>query len=305
MKKRAVSSLLASLAVVSLVLPALAVTPSKQGAAPQPITASVETVPGSIVYLDGVCQQSVVYEIRNGVTYVTVASFVSMVDPEAVVEEEGSTVTVSSAKVSQVVDAAGNTANVVEETLSMTVSSKIPYIVANGRYLYAKDSIIWLNGSLAVPVRILAQVFNLDVSYDGRIILNHRNSAEGAYLLPGDSYYNSDTLYWLSRVINAESGNQILAGKIAVGNVVMNRVNSPKFPNTIYKVLYQKNQFSTASSGSLKKTPNAESVIAAKLVMEGVEIVPTALFFNQAGLSCYASRNRTYVTTIGAHAFYA
>ena len=124
-------------------------------------------------------------------------------------------------------------------------------------------------------------------------------------ILPGDSYYNADTLYWLSRIIHAESGNQILEGKIAVGNVVMNRVKDPKFPNNIYDVLYQKNQFAPASSGSLKRTPNEESVIAAKLVLDGAEIVPTALFFNRAGLSCYASRNRTYVTTIGEHAFYA
>ena len=108
------------------------------------------------------------------------------------------------------------------------------------------------------------------------------------------------SLYWLSRIIYAESGNQILEGKIAVGNVVMNRVNSPKFPDNIYDVLYQKNQFSPASSGSLKRTPNAESVIAAKLVLEGVEIVPGALFFNRAGMACYASRNRAYLTTIGA-----
>ena len=303
MKKRAVSSLLASLAVVSFILPALAAPPPDQEIGPPP--ASVETKPSSIIYLDGVCQESVEYEIRGGVTYVTVSSFVSMMDPKAVVEEENGVVTVSSAKVSQVVDAAGNTANVVEETLSMTVSTSTPYIVANGRYLYAKGSIIVLNNSVAVPIRMMATVFNLRVAYDGRVLLGHSQTAGSTYLTPGDSFYDETTLYWLSRIINAESGNQILDGKIAVGNVVMNRVNSPLFPNNIYDVLYQKNQFSPASSGSLKNTPNAESVIAAKLVLDGAEVVPTALFFNQAGLSCYASRNRPYLTTIGAHAFYA
>lgn len=303
MKKRAVSSLLASLAVVSFILPALAVDALESEETP---STSAETVEWAPFLLDGAPQQSVEYENHNGVTYVTVSSFVSMLDPEAMVEEENGAVTVNAARVSQVEDGEGNTATVVEETLNLTVTAGASYIVANGRYLYAKGSLILLNNSVAAPVRLLARVFNLDVGYDGEnrcVLLNH--SGEGAYILPGDSYYNEDTLYWLSRIINAESGNQVLDGKIAVGNVVMNRVNSPQFPNNIYDVLYQKNQFSPASSGSLKRTPNEESVIAAKLVMDGAEVVPTALFFSRAGLSCYASRNRPYVTTIGAHAFYA
>lgn len=303
MKKRAVSSLLASLALVSLILPALAADAPELEETPPP---GEETAAWAPFHLDGAPQQSVEYETRNGVTYATVGSFVSMLDPEAVVEEENGAATVNAARVSEVVDAEGNTATVVEETLSLTVKAGASYIVANGRYLYAKGSLILLNNSVAAPVRLLAQVFNLDVGYDGAtrtVLLNHREG--DAYLTPGDSYYDADTLYWLSRIIHAESGNQILDGKIAVGNVVMNRVESPKFPNNIYDVLYQKNQFGPASSGSLKRTPNEESVIAAKLVLDGAEVVPTALFFNRAGLSCYASRNRTYVTTIGEHAFYA
>ena len=59
----------------------------------------------------------------------------------------------------------------------------------------------------------------------------------------GDSYYDQEDLFWLSRVIYAESGNQPLEGKMAVGNVVMNRVASPIYPNTVEGVLAQKNQF--------------------------------------------------------------
>ena len=40
------------------------------------------------------------------------------------------------------------------------------------------------------------------------------------------------------------------------------------------------------------------------LVLDGAQVVPDALFFNQVGIRCYASRNRDYVTTIGDHAFY-
>lgn len=305
MKKRAVSSLLASLAVVSLILPAVATTSAEEEAETfVPVDAEAE--PESAICLDGI-PQFVEYEIRDGTTYVTVGSFVSMLDPQAMVEEENGVATVSSARVEQIVDAEGNTANVVQETLSMTVSIRIPYIVANSRYLYVKDNLIMLNGCVAAPIRMLAKIFNLNVAYDSesQSVQLTRGQTSGVYIQPGDSYYDEDTLYWLSRIINAESGNQILEGKIAVGNVVMNRVNSPLFPNTIYDVLYQKNQFSPVSSGTIKKSPNSNSVLAAKLVMDGAQVVPNALFFSRSGMSCYASKNRPYITTIGAHAFYA
>ena len=303
MKKRAVSSLLAILAVVSFILPALATEPIETEATT--VLNSAEAELESAIFLDGV-PQPVEYEIRNGTTYVIVASFVSVIDPQAVVEEEDGVVTVSSAVVEEITDDEGNTANVEQETLSMTVSVGAQYIVANGRYLYAKNGIIILNDRVAAPIRTLAKVFNLDVGYDSEtkaILLTCGETSE-FYLQPGDSYYDEDTLFWLSRIIYAESGNQILDGKIAVGNVVMNRVNSPLFPNNIYDVLNQKNQFSPASTLS-KKTPTSESVLAAKLVMDGAQVVHTALFFARAGLICYASKNRPYVTTIGAHAFYA
>ena len=279
MKKRVISALLAVLAVVSFILPALA-------------TGVAETLPKSYVYLDGV-PQSVEYEIRNCTTYVTVSSFVPMADPQAVVNEWNGVVYVNSASATQ-------------ETLSMTISTQVPFIVANDRCLYAKDSITIVNGRVAMPVRFLASLFNLDVNYDAAlnaVMLTHVQG-RSAYIQPGGSYYNADSLYWLSRIIYKESGNQVLEGKIAVGNVVMNRVNSPLFPNNIYDVLNQPNQFVSTDILSAW-TPNNESVVAAKLVLEGVQVVPTALFFAQAGLTCYASIYRPYVTTIGGHAFYA
>lgn len=316
MKKRAISSLLAVLIAVSVILPALATGGVEGEEIPVGLSdeASGELVEepvkepelDSFVHLDGV-PQPLEYDIRNGTTYVTVSSFMSMADPQATVTEKNGVVTVSSAVVEQVTDAEGNTREAVRETLSMTVSTQTPYIVANGRYIYAKGTITTVNGQVAAPIRTLASIFNLNVYYDGTInkaLLTHVKG-RSAYIQSGDSYYDEDALYWLSHIINAESGNQSLEGKIAVGNVVMNRVNSSEFPNTIYAVLYQKNQFSPAASGSIKKTPNDESVVAAKLVLEGVNVVPTALFFNMKGMSSYASRNRTYVTTIGSHAFYA
>ena len=213
-------------------------------------------------------------------------------------------------------DSAGNAeededtpeANVEEaETLRFTAVVGEKYVQANGRYLYVKDGVRLVHDKVAVPVRVLAEIFNLDVGYDSATenVTLDSQSGVGAYLQDAESYYNADTLYWLSRIIYAESGNQVREGKIAVGNVVMNRVASPLFPDNIYDVLFQRNQFSPAISGSIYRDPNADSVVAAKLVMDGAVALENVLFFNRAGMNSYASRNRPYVGTIGAHAFYA
>lgn len=265
---------------------------------------SAEPEPEGFIYLDGV-PQTVEYELWDGTTYVTVSSFIAMVEPQAAVEEADGVVTASSARVRRVLDAEGNPANVVQESFSMTVSAHVPYIVVNGRYLYAKDSIITVNGHVAAPIRKLAMMFNLDVDYDGAahaVLLTHVQG-RSIYIRPGDSYYDADALFWMSRIIHAESGDQTLEGKIAVGNVVMNRVRSPEFPNTLYDVLNQQNQF--VPTGVISQmSPNSESVVAAKLVMEGAVVMPTALFFNMKGLPSYAASYRPYITTIGDHDFF-
>lgn len=337
MKTRATSFLLATLAVVSLVLPVLAAEPEEISQENAVETAEIEEVHSAIsaIRLDGEDVQDVEYEFRDGVCYVTVSSFVSLMDSEAMVEEENGVVIVNASTVTEIIpleqeaedvetvemtedtetadgtmdaeeEDAELTANVVTADLDMTAAAGADYFVANGRYLYAADGLVQVNGRVAAPVRQLARVFNLTVGYDAereQVLLDRKEDAE-PYLAAGASAYDSDTLYWLSRIIHAESGNQPLEGKIAVGNVVMNRVKNPRFPDNIYDVLFQKNQFTPAASGSIYRDPNWESVVAAMLVMDGAEVLPNALFFNGVGARSYASRTRTYVATIGDHAFY-
>ena len=316
MKKRTASLLLAILTVVSLIVPALAADtdefPEEALEETPAETLGIEEEIDSTILLDGEPVPTVEYEMWDGVCYVTVSSFVSALDAEAMVEERDGVVCVNAATVTQVVavDADGDgiedAANVLTDDLSLFAVAGESYFTANSRYLYAGGGAILLNGQVAVPVRSLAQVFNLTVDYDaeaGQVLLAHQEGAE-PYLASGQDTYDSETLVWLARIIHAESGNQSLEGKIAVGNVVMNRLNDPQFPDTLYDVLFQKNQFSPASSGSIYKEPNWESKVAAMLVMEGVQVVPDALFFNMAGARSYAYKHRTYVTTIGAHDFY-
>lgn len=194
------------------------------------------------------------------------------------------------------------------EGLELSIQLGSNYLVANGRYLYFEDGVKVEGSSIMVPVRTLAQALGAVVTWDPSTGTVALQSGTGP-IQSGESYYKADggdTLYWLAQIINAESGNQPLAGKIAVGNVVLNRVNSPMFPSTVYNVVFQRNQFTPVANGSIYLEPNEESVIAAKLCLDGANTAGTALYFvnPRSSPNSWASRNRPYVATIGAHAFF-
>lgn len=67
------------------------------------------------------------------------------------------------------------------------------------------------------------------------------------------SMLTEENVRLMSAIIFCEAGSEPYAGKIAVGIVIMNRVHSKEFPNTIKKVIYQKGQFTPARSGALDK----------------------------------------------------
>ena len=89
--------------------------------------------------------------------------------------------------------------------------------------------------------------------------------------------YSYDDIKYLSSIIWAEAGNQCLAGKQAVGIVVLNRREDERFEDTIKGVIYEEGQFSPVSSGSLDKALRMfdnnelpkECVEAAMYVLEG------------------------------------
>ena len=203
-------------------------------------------------------------------------------------------------------DAGTRTATVHNDKLVLKATVGNLYLTVNNRYFYAPEGIQIENGQVMVPLSALVKAFDGSLTWNGSAGITAVTRGSGAAKF-GEQYYNADDLFWLSRVIYTESGNQPLEGKMAVGNVVMNRVKHPSFPGTIEGVLAQKNQFTTYWSGHIARSaPNAESVIAAKLVLDGgvVEEVKNALYFDSAANS-WASRNRTCVAVIGGHRFYA
>ena len=266
-------------------LPETAV-PAAEGVSPQELTEQIDTA----LCVDGEYVSVEVARVQHdGVTYVALAPMAKELDESVQIGWDGSssTVTVKSSK------------------LSLTAKVGQLYVQANGRYLYVPEGVQMVGGKVTVPLSVLVKAFDARLSWDaasGTVVVNRGSGA----IQFGDSYYNQDDLFWLSRIIQAECGNQPLEGRMAVGNVVLNRVKNPAFPSTVKGVLSQKNQFTTWKNGALaNRTPNATSVIAAKLVLDGGEVESTkgATFFDSNSNS-WAARNKTCVAVIGNHKFY-
>lgn len=100
----------------------------------------------------------------------------------------------------------------------------------------------------------------------------------------GDYTSTDEDVLLLAAIIQAEADNQGVDGRDAVGSVVMNRVYSGKFPNTIAGVIYQKNQFAPVASGRLglilAQGPNKNCIASAEKVIAGYSRT-NALFFTQ------------------------
>lgn len=207
-------------------------------------------------------------------------------------------------------DEATSTVTVTADNLSLSATVGSSYFTANGRYYYVPGGIFVVNDALVVPVRELAKVFGAEIIWDDQSSSVSINTEVFDLPQPGDTFYNAENLYWLSRLINSESGNQPIDGKIGVGNVVLNRVADPSCPNTIYGVIFDKKygvQFSVIENGAINAEPNEESVIAAKLCLEGYSIVGNSIYFvnPDIGVSSWFSKTRVFVASIGDHDFYA
>ncbi|MDR0862744.1 MAG: cell wall hydrolase [Oscillospiraceae bacterium] len=199
-----------------------------------------------------------------------------------------------------------NTSTVVAPRLKLTASLADKYIVANGRYLLAESGLFTEGEEIYAPIRALATAFDAATYWSGATRTVFIVTGSGA-ITSGDKFYSKDDVYWMSRIIYAEARGEPFLGKVAVGNVVMNRIECDEFPKTVKSVIFDKKngvQFTPVSNGSINNTPNEECIIAAKLALEGSEVVGDSLYFSST-TKCWAARKRPYVTSVGGHVFYA
>ena len=114
----------------------------------------------------------------------------------------------------------------------------------------------------------------------------------------------SDELYLMARMISAEARGEPYVGQVAVGAVILNRVESPQFPNTIAEVLYQPGAFSALLDGQFDQ-PIADSAYrAARDALNGSDPSGGAVYYyNPVTSTSKWIFSRETITTIGKHVF--
>ena len=141
---------------------------------------------------------------------------------------------------------------------------------------------------------------------DSAKVLENDNSNSSNYGVTGEnnSNYTSSDTYLLAKCIYAEARGESYEGQVAVGAVILNRVRSSKFPNTISGVIYQKNAFTAVSDGQINLAPDKTALNAAQDAINGWD--PTygcIYYYNPAVATSSWIFGRETVTTIGKHVF--
>jgi Cell wall hydrolyses involved in spore germination len=198
-----------------------------------------------------------------------------------------------------------------EKNIDFDINLNTDYncVIANDRYLYYGDSAVYINDNLYLPIRFISKIFGADITWNGS--LKRVSVTTGTDLLEnGEIYYDYDDVYWLSRIICAESDAESLEGKLAVGTIIMNRVTSADFPNDIYNVIFDSEngvQFTPVRTKRIYTTPDDECVIAAKICLDGYRTDPNILYFidESKAVNKWVPNNRNYLFTIGCHDFYS
>lgn len=187
------------------------------------------------------------------------------------------------------------------------------YFSVNSRYLYEPGGFFLFDGRSWFPSATISRIFGAAtvLSDDGQRV--DLNGAELAIMQGGAAWYadhfDNAELFWLARIIHSEAKNQPLAGRIGVGNVVLNRVHSERYPNNVKDVIFDEQfavQFTPASSGSVYAEPDELDVISACLCLEGYNTVGESMFFVNPDVASDAwfRKTKDYVITIGDHDFY-
>ncbi len=193
--------------------------------------------------------------------------------------------------------------------LEINLPIKESYIIANGRAL-PTEKIITTDGEVLLPISLLTEIFVAETSFDATKGKVNLSKTDNSYIASAEEVYVEEDLYWLSKIIFAESGNQSMEGMVGVGNVVLNRVDDPTCPSTIKDVIFDDEygvQFHVVENGTIHLDPSEGAIIAAKLCLEGYNNVGESIYFVNPliGTTDWFQKTRTFVARIGNHDFYA
>lgn len=121
-----------------------------------------------------------------------------------------------------------------------------------------------------------------------------------------DSYggYSSSDYDLLARIISAEARGESYLGQVAVGAVILNRIEHPSFPDTISGVIYQKGAFSCLNDGQFYESVADSAYSAARDAINGLDPSGGAIYYyNPSTATSKWIFSRPVITTIGNHRF--
>lgn len=197
-----------------------------------------------------------------------------------------------------------------DKNIKLYVNSKVAYV--NNEKILLDDTAYIINNRVFVPVRFIGENLSANVEWNSHykdVEINKTNlELDSSYI---DSTYGDKgtDLFWMARIIHAESQGEPFEGKIAVGDVVKNRVKSNEFPNTIYDVIFDRKyaiQFEPVQNGTIYNSPSSECIMAAKISLRNDSTVGECLYFFEPTIatSSWIANNRVFYTKIGNHVFY-
>ena len=203
----------------------------------------------------------------------------------------------------------GTVAALTAEDLELTATPGALYVEVNGRALYVEHGVQVRDGRIALPLEVLAEAAGLQLTWD---------EVEGAAWLstdqaqPASASYPAEDLYWLSRIISAESRGEPLLGQIAVGNVILNRVESSQYPDTVEGVVFDTKygvQFQPVSNGRINSVKvTAETIRCVDRALDGEDYSNGALYFMNRKASGrkagWFDSRLTYLFAHGGHEFF-
>lgn len=173
------------------------------------------------------------------------------------------------------------------------------YTVVQGDNLYN----IGIKYGVASSDLIKANNLSGTTIHPGQVLVIPGNDVMTGRVSRGNAGYSRDEFDLLARLIHAEAASEPYPGKVAVGAVVLNRIRSSIFPNSITAVIYQANngiyQFSPVYNGSINRPAGADSLRAAQEALSGADPTGGALFFFSSWVTDKHLRSRTVSKVIG------
>ncbi|MBQ2661328.1 MAG: spore cortex-lytic enzyme [Clostridia bacterium] len=116
---------------------------------------------------------------------------------------------------------------------------------------------------------------------------------------------NNSNLYLLAQLVHGEARGEPYKGQVAVASVVLNRVKSSSFPNSIPGVIYQSGAFSVVDDGQINLTPNETAIKAAKDAMNGWDPTNGCLYYyNPRKTTNKWMLSKPVKLVIGSHSFF-